>query len=193
MKWLIVLSCTLLLGFVPASHYQSEISKNVVRFHVIANSDSYEDQQLKLQVRDAILEYLQEEMEDCETLEDAKDVIVERLDTVKDVALLVVKNAGYSYGVTARLSQKHFPQKNYGDLTFPRGYYDALTVDIGSGKGRNWWCVLFPNLCFNDAVTESKAYLQETMDEDAYMALYQGENVQIRFKIAEIIAELFSE
>ena len=164
----------------------------------MANSDTLADQQLKLKVRDRIINYLSENMEICETLEQAESVIQNRLEEIKVVADTVVADAGYAYGVDVGLSKRYFPEKNYGDMTFPRGYYQALTVEIGSGEGRNWWCVLFPNLCFSDAVTAtvsdiSKELLEEELGQDTYQYLLQGENVQIRFKILEIIADLFSE
>ncbi len=198
LKWFILISCVVLLGFVPVNNYQHEISKNVLRFHVVANSNILEDQQLKLNVRDGVIKYLSRAMATCQSLEDAKAVIGMHLDEIKMVADNTIKNAGYSYDVVVGLSEKYFPEKKYDDMTFPRGNYEALIVEIGSGRGRNWWCVLFPNLCFSDAVTarvsdESKAFLEEQLHEDAYESLLQGDKVQIRFKFAQIIADLFLE
>ena len=194
----VFISCMVLVGFVPVDASQKEIAGKVLRFHVLANSDTWEDQLLKLKVRDGVLEYLSEKTKSCESLDSCRAVIAECLEEVVSQAQSIIESYGYNYNVNVRISEKYFPKKDYGEMTFPRGYYEAVTIEIGSGAGRNWWCVLFPNLCFSDAVTArvsdaSKELLEEQLTGDAYIALLEGENVQIRFKILEIMADLFSE
>lgn len=195
---LMMISSIVLLGFVPVNACQREIANKVLRFHVIANSDTLKDQHLKLKVRDGVIKYLSEEIKYCDCVESCKKVIEARLEEIQSEARSIIKAHGYNYSVDVFLLEKYFPEKKYGEMTFPRGYYEALTIEIGSGTGRNWWCVLFPNLCFSDAVTarvsdDSKVLLKEQLTKDAYAMLLEGKNVQIRFKILEIVADLFSE
>ena len=190
--------CFALILFVPASGYQKVLAQKILRFHVVANSNSYEDQQLKLQVRDQVTAYLSDKLHGCQTLEESRAVIEKELPSIEQVARECVAASGFDYAVSAAVRERYFPVKTYGEMTFPRGYYEALTIDIGAGAGRNWWCVLFPNLCFTDAVSacvpsDSRHLLENELDEESYAALYEGENVQIRFKLGEIIEDLFSE
>ena len=193
---LCLLFCGGLLMFVPANHSQREIADKILRFHVIANSDSFEDQQLKIQVRDQILDFLREPLAKCESKEEYEAAVLEKLPEIEAKALDCVREQGYDYAVDAALTLQYFPEKTYGNMTFPRGIYRSLTVDIGSGQGRNWWCVLFPSLCFTDAVTagvseESQKTLEETLTPQAYETLLEGDHVQIRFKLWEMIEDLF--
>ena len=187
-----------LVLFVPQNDYQKELSDKILRFHVMANSNSTKDQTLKLEVRDCIAGYLSDKLKDCTTLDQARDVVKNELPAIQKTAQDYVRQQGYDYRVTADVGEQYFPVKAYGAMTFPRGYYEALTVRIGSGLGRNWWCVLFPNLCFTDAVTayvpsDSERLLERELENDTYEALYEGENVQLRFKLGEILSALFSE
>ena len=191
-----VIFCGILLLFVPAKHYQRAIADKILRFHVIANSNSAQDQALKLKVRDCVIEYLSEPLKACETKEESETVIDSLLPQIREKASELVRRMGYDYTIEADVGEEYFPVKTYGEMTFPRGYYEALTIRIGSGAGRNWWCVLFPKLCFTDAVTaqvpeESGQLLSKQLDAQAYESLYEGERVQIRFKLAEWLRELF--
>lgn len=191
-----VIFCGGLLMFVPAKHYQRAIADKILRFHVIANSNSAQDQALKLKVRDCVIEYLSGPLKACETKEESETVICSLLPQIKEKASELVRRMGYDYTIEADVGEEYFPVKTYGEMTFPRGYYESLTIRIGSGAGRNWWCVLFPNLCFTDAVTaqmpeESEQLLSEQLDAQAYGSLYEGERLQLRFKLAEWLRELF--
>lgn len=188
---LCVAFCAGLLLFVPAQNYQREISDKILRFHVVANSNTMEDQELKLFVRDKISEFLQEPLSLCRTKSDSEAAVKALLPQIQEVARACVQSRGYDYPVSAGIGERYFPEKTYGDMTFPRGYYEALTINIGSGSGRNWWCVLFPNLCFTDAVTaavpeESRDLLKDELCEETYESLFEGDKVQLRFKLAEI-------
>lgn len=170
---------------------QREIAESLIRFHVRANSDSAEDQELKLTVKNAIVEYLQGELSDASELREAREIITEDMETIKSIAQQVIAEAGYDYSVKAYFEQAYFPVKMYGDMTFPAGRYEAFRVDIGEGDGRNWWCVLFPPLCFVDSTyavvpDETKADFRAVLSDEAYRAItmkdIENNNYEIRFK-----------
>lgn len=150
-----------------------ELAGRVLRFHVLADSDSEEDQQIKMKVKEAVLAWLGEQMEAEETLDGTKEFVRDHLAEIRELAEETVRDAGSSDGVTAQLTTDEFPEKTYGDVTFPAGTYEALRICIGSGEGHNWWCCLYPSLCFTDAVCgkvvpEDKQELSDVLDEDAY-------------------------
>ena len=126
---------------------QPQIAEKILRFHVLANSDTTEDQELKLKVRDAIGEYLAPVLEDAEDLTKTKELVQDQLPEIIEVAEQCIAEEGYDYEVTAELAMADFPEKTYGNYTFPAGEYEALEVYIGEAKGHNWWCVSFPALC----------------------------------------------
>lgn len=127
-----------------------DIKDKLIRFHVIANSDTDEDQNLKLKVRDKVVEALSEKLSNVNSLEEAENVLEENIDYVNEIAKEVIEENNYTYEVTTMLSYENFPDKVYGDYVFPQGNYEAFRVIIGEGKGQNWWCVMFPSLCFVD-------------------------------------------
>lgn len=150
-----------------------ELAGQVLRFHVLADSDSSRDQQIKMQVKEAVISYLKEELETKGTLAGTKQFVREHLEEIAELSQRTVEREGSSDSVTAELVTDEFPEKTYGDVTFPAGTYEALRIRIGSGSGQNWWCCLYPNLCFTDAVhakvvPEDKQELQGVLDEDAY-------------------------
>lgn len=162
------------------------LSKEVFRFHVLANSDSKEDQTLKMQVKKKIIAYMQEELPDAKSVTETKDWAKAHLQELTEQAQEVVTRQGYAYEVRVSLVKDSFPEKTYGDVTLPAGRYDALRIEIGEAKGHNWWCVLYPNLCFTDAVhgvvtEEGKKDLQETLDEDTYDMVLHPRKWKIRF------------
>ena len=127
-----------------------DIQDKLIRFHVIANSDTDEDQNLKLKVRDKVVEALSEKLSNVNSLEEAENVLKENIDYVDEIAKEVIEENNYTYEVNTMLSYENFPDKVYGDYIFPQGNYEAFRVIIGEGKGQNWWCVMFPSLCFVD-------------------------------------------
>ena len=145
---------------------QREIAQEVLRFHVLANSDSIEDQTEKMRVKEKVLSYMKEELSGTESLEETRGWAKSHLREIEEVA-------ESSYSVRAEVTTCQFPEKTYGDITFPAGTYEALRIEIGEAKGQNWWCVLYPNLCFVDAIhavvpEEGKEELKEVLDEEAY-------------------------
>ena len=155
------------------SQMQQELAEEVFRFHVLANSDSKEDQALKMQVKEAVISYMKEEIPNSDSVETTKEWARTHLDAIVNLAEAVIMEEGYAYEVMAEVTTCDFPEKTYGDITFPAGEYEALRIEIGEAKGQNWWCVLYPNLCFIDAVhavvpEEGKKDLKKVLEEDTY-------------------------
>ena len=155
------------------SQMQEDLAKEVFRFHVLANSDSDEDQALKMQVKEAVIAYMQEEIPESDSVETTKEWARSHLDAIVNLAKAVIREEGYDYPVMAEVTTCDFPDKTYGDITFPSGRYEALRIEIGEANGQNWWCVLYPNLCFIDAVhavvpEEGKKDLKKVLQEDTY-------------------------
>lgn len=175
---------------------QEAVADEIIRLHVIANSDSEEDQQLKLEVKETIVTYLRGEMSRAVSVSDARQTIREHIPDIEEIAKEKIEMEGYSYDVEATLGESYFPIKEYGDMTFPAGDYEALRVKIGESKGRNWWCVMYPTLCFVDSTyqivpEESKEKLKESLTEDEYeMLLAGGENVTYSSRIWEWLQNL---
>lgn len=155
------------------SQMQEDLAKEVFRFHVLANSDSDEDQALKMQVKEAVIAYMKEEIPESDSVETTKEWARSHLDAIVNLARAVIREEGYDYPVMAEVTTCDFPDKTYGDITFPSGEYEALRIEIGDAKGQNWWCVLYPNLCFIDAVhavvpEDGKKDLKKVLEEDTY-------------------------
>lgn len=152
---------------------QEELAQEVFRFHVRANSDSEEDQTLKLKVKDAVITYMKRALPDSDSAKETKDWARKHQKELIREAKRVIRSEGYDYSVQIKIGPCKFPDKTYGDITFPAGTYEALEILIGSASGRNWWCVLYPNLCFVDAVNavvpkEGKIELQNVLTEEEY-------------------------
>jgi len=194
-----------------------EVKDTLIRFHVIANSDKDEDQNLKLKVKNQVIDYLYPYLNASESLEQSRKIIKDRMDEVKKLAEQVIKDNNYKYGVKVELSRENFPEKSYGKITLPQGNYEAFRIIIGSGQGKNWWCVMFPPLCFVDETkaeveydkTESRLNSKKdssefkidlNSDEDKSEESDKQKNnkeenkdeVQIKFKIVEIFKNLFN-
>lgn len=136
---------------------QRNMAQKVLRFHVLANSDSREDQALKLKVRDQVGTLMAEKLKDADSLEESERIVKANLNLIENCAADVISAEGYAYPVSAALENCTFPEKTYGTYTFPGGVYEALRVVIGSGEGHNWWCVMYPNLCFANSMYEVDA------------------------------------
>lgn len=178
----------------------SDISNSVIRLHVIANSDSFEDQALKLRVRDEIIHYLQDNMSSTSSIDDAQNFIVSHKDELTAIATNTSKSYGYIYPVETTFEPCTFPNKQYGDVTLPSGTYTALNVKIGKAAGHNWWCVLYPPLCFVDSVTgeladESKDTLRSSISCREYEYVTDsssdGDTPVFRFKFLTFLNDIF--
>ena len=186
------LGCGIL--YTRQARLQQTISDKVLRFHVLANSDSEADQNLKLAVRDAVGSYMQEKLADVENLEECELVVRQSLGEIEEAAAETIAENGYDYDVTAELEHTSFPVKNYGSYTFPAGDYEALRIVIGEGNGHNWWCVLYPPLCFIDAVygvvpEDSKEKLAGVLTDEEYKTV-TDRGCKVRFKYLTFINEL---
>ncbi len=188
-----------LYTFICAQHYASAVSTNlseaVFRLHVLANSNSEEDQSLKLKVRDSLLNYMNNLCSNCSTKEEAISLANIHKDDFQQIAENTIKENGYNYPVKININNFYFPTKNYGDITLPAGFYDALRVEIGEAKGKNWWCVMFPSLCFIDVSSgivndEAKENLEENLDQESYNLISEQNNTEIEFKFK--LVEFFS-
>ena len=166
------------------STLQQQIATQVLRFHIRANSDTVADQQKKLRVKQSLLEWLTPILSENTSKSETIQCIRKNLpDIGKEATRMAAPEP-----VTVTLQKEWFPEKTYGTCTFPEGIYDALRVDIGQAKGHNWWCVLYPSLCFADALEpsmteEGEEKLQQVLDEDAYDLLLHPQKLKIRFRL----------
>ena len=171
---------------VEANAVQEKLSGEVFRFHVIANSDSEEDQELKMKVKEAVVAYMRETLSGAENAAEAKAWAIRHKEELVRVSEEVLRAEGCSDKVTAEVVRCEFPDKTYGDITFPAGWYDALRIRIGKAQGHNWWCVLYPNLCFMDSVhavipKEGKDELQSVLTDEEYAMIVKGTPVKIKW------------
>ena len=155
------------------NHVQKRLAKEVFRFHVIANSNSERDQALKLRVKEEVIAYMEEELPESESVEMTQEWAVSNMQKIEQIAEQVLREESCDDQVRGNVVNCYFPDKTYGDITFPEGYYSALRLEIGKAEGENWWCVLYPNLCFLDSVhavvpEEGKEKLKKVLDDEEY-------------------------
>ena len=178
-----------------ANYVSTDIANSVFRLHVIANSDSDIDQNLKYIVRDNLLEYMNSLCVNCTSKEEAITIANAHIEEFKQIALTTIKDEGFDYSVNISIGNFEFPIKHYGDISLPSGYYDALKVEIGEAKGQNWWCVMFPPLCFVDSSSgivpeESKEDLENVLTDEEFSIISDNEQnptFKLKFKILEIL------
>ena len=178
-----------------ADDISTDIANSVFRLHVIANSDSDIDQNLKYIVRDNLLEYMNSLCVNCTSKEEAITIANAHIEEFKQIALTTIKDEGFDYSVNISIGNFEFPTKHYGDISLPSGYYDALKVEIGEAKGQNWWCVMFPPLCFVDSSSgivpeESKEDLENVLTDEEFSIISDNEQnptFKLKFKILEIL------
>jgi stage II sporulation protein R len=186
------------------SSIQDSLSNKLIRFHVIANSDNAEDQSLKLKVRDKVLEYISPKLKNCKSIEESREIIQANDEAIRSIAQQVVKKSGYSYQVATELSKQRFPVKTYGNITLPQGEYEAYRILIGNSSGQNWWCVMFPPLCFIDitkgevSYKETEKAMKKVLSEKEYSAVDNTEikeekkdKIVIKFKLVELFDKFF--
>ena len=182
----LLLLYTLICAFSYVNAVSTDISNSVFRLHVIANSDSVEDQNLKYVVRDNVLKYMNEIAKDVTSKEEVIKLITEHKNDFYDIAIQTIRDEGYDYDVNINIGNFEFPTKTYGDISLPAGYYDALRIEIGTASGKNWWCVMFPPLCFVDVTSgivddESKELMQENLTDEEY-SIISSDNTEFKFK-----------
>lgn len=157
----------------------------ILRFHVRANSDSQEDQELKMAVKEDVVAMLKPMLRNCDSVKQSKDVIVSNMQNIYTTAVNTIVEQGYDYDVKVYVTKEDFPVKTYGDLTFPAGEYQALRIDIGKAQGQNWWCVMYPPLCFIDESTavvseDGKELLKENLTDEEYRQLFMNPDVEVK-------------
>ena len=190
---LILCSLILLLGLLPV-HGESEIYENVLRLHVLANSDSEEDQALKLKVRDAVLAKSEELFANCQTREDAIELTKQNLSVLEETARETLRAEGSDHSVRVELGEEVYPTRNYESFCFPAGNYLSLRIILGEGEGQNWWCVLYPPMCLSAASAKS------SQSDEAITVGFTGEQYRVitetdsptyrvRFRILEVFEE----
>lgn len=165
--WMLLLLATLVCFFSMIEDEETSHTYNnkIIRFHVIANSNSEEDQKLKLKVRDEIIRSLNSKLQSSENIMESREILRENIEQIEEIAFKTVLENGYVYPIEAHLGTTWIPEKTYGTLSFPAGEYEALNVMIGEGKGKNWWCVLFPPLCLIDSSNpEDQVNVDEALD-----------------------------
>lgn len=177
-----------------SSQVMSDLKDNIVRLHVVASSDNEVDQQLKLKVRDSVVSYTNELLANCGDSESAYSVLNKNIESIEEIARETVISEGYDYDVKAMLGSFEFPTKDYGSIVLPNGEYTSLKIIIGEGEGKNWWCVLFPPLCFVNANVadqvspEGEEKLKETVPGEAFDVIEKPiKGVKFKFKIVEVI------
>lgn len=169
----------------------NDIKESVFRLHVIANSDSEEDQNLKYKVRDNLIQYMNTICKDVSKKDEAIELAKLHQEEFLQIAKDTIQENGYSYPVTVEIGNFSFPTKDYGDVSLPAGYYDALRVKIGEAEGQNWWCVMFPPLCFVNVSSgivpeESKELMKQELNDEEYSIVTKEDSSEIQFKIGLI-------
>ncbi len=201
-KKLLICAAAILLVALTASllpiHGEAAIYDTVVRLHVVANSDSEEDQALKLKVRDAVIAVVTPAVEGCKTQSEAIEAISTVIPDIESAARSTVTENGYSYAVKVELGEEYYPTKNYESCAFPEGEYVSLRVLIGESAGQNWWCCLFPPLCLSSASADDKssneeAFISVGLTSDQYKLVTESNTpkYKARFKILETVSSWF--
>ena len=181
---------SVLLSITALNTECAEIRSSVLRLHVLANSDSEQDQALKLKVRDRLLKVSEDLYSHAETKEEAVRETNANLTLLQKEAQKVVASNGFDYPVSVALENTYFTTRSYGDITLPAGNYQALRVVIGEGEGHNWWCVMFPPLCIS-AASEDEVQLSDVLSAEQ-MELVESDGYEVRFKCVELYEELMN-
>lgn len=183
---------TLIICIIATVSFENDckgIREEVLRLHVIANSDEDYDQDLKLKVRDALLQTGESIFTGSEDIISAESKITDKQDVLKYTAEETILNLGFDYNVKIEVARSYFPTKTYGELTLPAGYYKALRVIIGEGKGKNWWCIMFPPLCL-PAATDTKEIIGDFLSDEELQIVTSNPKYEVRFWLVEKYYEL---
>ncbi len=198
---IITISIVLNLSNISGKASQDDVAGKLIRFHVIANSDNDIDQGLKLKVRDSVLNYVSPKLANSKSIEQSREILNNEDKNIRQIAQNIINKGGFKYTAATVLSQEYFPVKTYGNITLPQGEYEAYKIIIGSGSGQNWWCVMFPPLCFVDITKGNVSYektekgMKTVLSEDEYSLIDNTENAKkiiVKFKFVEIFSKLFS-
>ncbi len=181
---------TVIYSTIPFQAECADIPNEVFRLHILANSDSTDDQNLKVKVRDRVLLYTENLFKSATSKENAETLISDNLQDISNVAYKEVVDNGYNYPVKAEITNMYFATRYYENYTLPSGMYDALRITIGSGEGHNWWCVMYPSICVSSE-KEQDEKAKETLNENQY-DIVREEQYQYKFKIVEIFEQICS-
>ena len=202
LKLFCVLFITTIFIFISAKSYSqtmfNNISSNFLRLHIVANSDSTEDQMLKYEIRDEIIKYISPFFSDIKDKNDAKKILSNHISDFYKICYKVVYTHGYDYSVNISIGNFYFPTKEYNNFTLPEGLYDALKIEIGDAKGQNWWCVMFPSLCIIDNsnlqfTDNSEEILKNNLGSEEYSIITnqnESPNIKIKFKLIEFFENI---
>lgn len=179
---------TILLSVISFAKTSEDIRGDVLRLHIIANSDSATDQNLKLRVRDALLKSGNEIFDGTTDVENAVKRITPQIPVLEGIAKSVIEESGFDYDVKITVSRDYFTTRTYENVTLPAGIYRALRVVIGSGEGHNWWCVMFPAMCL--PVAQNRQKIDDVLNESETKLVYKNPKLEPRFKIVEVIENL---
>lgn len=176
------------LNSIHGAKIQEEIASQILRFHVVANSDSVVDQSLKLVIKDKLTNALKPELKSAHNLDDARRIIEHNLSNLESLSNQVIKEHGFSYETKASITKGYFPLKVYGDLSLPPGEYEAIRIELGEANGQNWWCIMYPPLCFVDSTysvvpDSSKEQLKELLSEEEYQSIFTKKDLKIKVRL----------
>lgn len=181
--------------FLYANNISNSLYKNIFRLHIIANSNSFEDQSLKLKIRDNIIAYLEKTCENCNTKEDYINTINKNTNTLKTIIQKTIVENNFNYSSNIEIGKYFFPTKHYANISLPSGYYDGIKIEIGDAKGQNWWCSLFPPLCFADISSgvlenEDSQLLENNISTEEFNLITKKNSTYIiKFKLIEFLNE----
>ncbi len=181
---------TVIYSFIPFQASCADVTRDSFRLHILADSDSREDQALKLRVRDRLLKETGELFSSAKSKDEAIRLTAQKLQSLANTAYDEVRRSGYDYTVKAEITNMYFTTRRYKSYTLPSGMYDALRITIGSGKGHNWWCVMYPSLCVTAAENQDER-AREAFDDGEYRVVHD-EQPEYKFKIIEIFEKLRS-
>ena len=192
-RWTVaVLIATMVLAVIP-TEAEGEIYEDTLRLHILANSDSAEDQALKLRIRDKLLLTYGEKLRDGASIDEAKLTVTGLLSFIENDVETWIREMGYDYEVKAMLGEEWYDTRDYGDFSLPAGYYSSLRIIIGNGSGQNWWCVMYPPMCMELACESAPAddgVIDYSREE---IALIQSGKYQVKFKILEDLSRMFAK
>lgn len=191
-------------GIAEASAVSEKIQNEVLRFHIPANSDSEEDQKIKLQIRDRILEVSKNEgwFSDCKNKENAIEETEKHMKEIKEIADSMLDENGFGYDSEVEICDMKFNERTYGEYTFPEGEYTALRITLGEGKGHNWWCVMYPDMCIPYAENSDDIDAENVGDDEKKAEMFfcddekeilkNPQKYRFKLKIAEFIKDLIN-
>jgi stage II sporulation protein R len=193
MKLIVKSLCTafiiaVIYSVIPFQAQCENISNDVFRLHVLANSDSEYDQSIKLKVRDKVLEYSEDMFKNAASKEQAESLTAENLKNIEQTANDELKRLGCNYTAKAEIKNMYFTTREYSAYTLPSGMYDALRITLGKGEGHNWWCVMYPSICLSAASEREER--AKTAYSDSEYKIVTNEQPEYKFRIVELFEQL---